>query len=88
MPAPRLLGAFEPLLLGWTSREAVLAEHAAKVVSGGIFRGFALAGGRAVALWRLRGGEVELEPFGELDPGVAGALARDAIAVREYLGLA
>jgi len=61
-PKPRLLGAFEPLLLGWNSREPVLAEHAAKVVSGGIFRGFALAGGRAVGLWRLRGRAVELEP--------------------------
>jgi Winged helix DNA-binding domain len=86
-PKPRLLGAFEPLLLGWNSREPVLAEHAAKVVSGGIFRGFALAGGRAVGLWRLRGRAVELEPLVELEASVAEALADDATAVQEFLGL-
>jgi hypothetical protein len=85
-PSPRLLGAFEPLLLGWNSREAVLAAHTERVVSGGIFRGFALARGRAVALWHLRGREVELEPFAGLEPSVAAALASDAVAVREFLG--
>jgi hypothetical protein len=87
-PEPRLLGAFEPLLLGWNSREPVLGRHAARVVSGGIFRGFALAGGRAVAVWRLRDGQVELEPFTALEPSVAVALAQDVVAVREFLGLA
>jgi hypothetical protein len=86
-PAPRLLGAFEPLLLGWTSREPVLAGHAGRVVTGGIFRGFALADGRAVALWRVRGREIELEPFTELEPSVAAALADDAVAVQAFLGL-
>jgi hypothetical protein len=56
------------------------------VVSGGVFRGFALAGGRAVGLWRLRDQQVELEPFVELEPGVASALAADAHAVRAFLG--
>ncbi|MEO6857277.1 MAG: winged helix DNA-binding domain-containing protein [Solirubrobacteraceae bacterium] len=86
-PEPRLLGAFEPLLLGWNSREPVLADHAAKVISGGIFRGFALAGGRAVGLWRLRGRAVELELFGQLEESVAEALARDGTALQEFLGL-
>ena len=27
LPPPRLLGAFDPLLLGWTSREPVIGEH-------------------------------------------------------------
>ena len=27
LPAPRLLGAFDPLLLGWTSREEVVGPH-------------------------------------------------------------
>jgi Winged helix DNA-binding domain len=85
-PTPRLLGAFEPLLLGWNSRDPVLAEHAGRVVTGGIFRGFALAEGRAVAVWRLRGKEVELEPFAALEPDVADALAQDAVAVRRFLG--
>ncbi len=84
---PRLLGAFEPLLLGWNSREPVLGDHAAKVISGGIFRGFALAGGRAVGLWRLRGAAVELEPFVELEAPVAEALAGDGTALKEFLGV-
>jgi hypothetical protein len=82
------LGAFEPLLLGWSSREPVLGEHASRVVLGGVFRGFALAGGRAVAIWRLRDEQVELEPFTALDPSVAAALADDAHGVRRFLGLA
>jgi hypothetical protein len=86
-PTPRLLGAFEPLLLGWNSREPVLGAHAGRVVSGGLFRGFALAGGRAVAGWRVRGTEIELDPFAELEPEVATALAADAVAVRAFLGL-
>ena len=62
LPPPRLLGPFEPVLLGWRSREAVLGPLQSTVVTGGVFRGFALAGGRAVAGWRLRGREVQITP--------------------------
>jgi hypothetical protein len=86
LPAPRLLGAFEPLLLGWRSREDVLGRYASRVVTGGIFRGFALVRGRAVAGWRLRGQEVVIEPFEALTPADSGALERDAVAVRRFLG--
>ena len=87
IPAPRLLGTFEPLLLGWRSRTDVLGEHAARVVSGGVFRAFALVDGRAAAVWRVAGGSVEIEPFKELGPGVAPALERDGRALRRFLGL-
>ena len=63
LPPPRLLGAFEPLLLGWVSREPVLGDDPAAIVTGGMFRGFALVGGRGVAGWRLKGGAVEITPF-------------------------
>jgi hypothetical protein len=86
LPPPRLLGAFDPVLLGWTSREPVLAEHDARVVSGGIFRPFALVSGRAAATWRVRGGKVELEPFDDLKPAVAAALDADAADVVRFLG--
>jgi hypothetical protein len=86
LPPPRLLGPFEPLLLGWTSREDVLGRDAARIVTGGIFRGFALAGGRGVAGWSLTGDELVLEPFAELSPAHRGALERDARAVRRFLG--
>lgn len=87
LPAPRLLGAFEPVLLGWESREWMLGQHASRVVSGGIFRGFALSEGRAVANWAVREGRVVIEPFAPLPEGVDAALARDADAVLEFLGL-
>ncbi|MEO8966745.1 MAG: winged helix DNA-binding domain-containing protein [Solirubrobacteraceae bacterium] len=86
-PAPRLLGAFEPVLLGWQSREAVLGEHAATVVSGGIFRGFAMVQGRAVAVWAIRNGRVVIEPCLPVLDEVAGALESDADAVLTFLGL-
>src|SRR4029077_497250 len=47
VPGPRLLGAFDPLLLGWTSRERVLGPHTHLVTMNGIFRPFALVKGRA-----------------------------------------
>ena len=84
---PRLLGAFEPLLLGWCSRADVLGEHEPRVVTGGVFRGFALVDGRAAGCWRIAGGRVVLEPFGELSESDAQALARDGDAVLAYLGL-
>jgi hypothetical protein len=88
LPPPRLLGPFEPLLLGWRSRTDVLGDHAAKVVSGGVFRGFALVEGRAAAVWRLNGTRgVEIEPFSGLDAGVAAALEHDGRKVRLFLGL-
>lgn len=84
-PSPRLLGTFEPCLLGWTSREAVLGSHAGVVTSNGVFRAFAMVDGRAVATWRMPGGEVVLEPFAPLSAGVAAALEREAADVVRFL---
>jgi DNA glycosylase AlkZ-like len=86
-PAPKLLGAFDPVLLGWVSRAPVLGEHERALVSGGVFRPFALAGMRAVALWRLVGAEVILAPFGRLSKATTAALRRDAKDVTRYLEL-
>ena len=89
---PRLLGAFEPLLMGWRSREPVLGEHDARVVTGGIFRAFAFAplaehpGGRPVAIWKFSRDGVELTPLQALDPSLADALAADGDAVLQFLG--
>ena len=55
LPPPRLLGPFEPLLLGWRSREPVLGAHTGVVTLNGIFRPIALVRGRAVGTWRLVG---------------------------------
>ena len=86
LPAPRLLGAFEPLLMGWRSRAAVLGDHEPDVVTGGIFRGFALVNGRAAGVWRFRSPGVALEPFGELDPEAAHALRDEESRILRFLG--
>jgi DNA glycosylase AlkZ-like len=86
LPPPRLLGAFEPLLLGWASRDPIVGPHKRIVTVNGLFRPFALAGGRAVATWTISGGQVALEPFGRLDGQTEAALAADAADVIRFLG--
>ncbi len=66
VPAPRLLGAFDPVLLGWTSREPILGPHTHLVTMNGIFRPFAMVKGRAVATWKLNRGKVTIEPLGRI----------------------
>ena len=84
-PPPRLLGAFDPLLLGWCSREAILREHKAIVTVNGLFRPFALVDGRAVATWSLPRGRVTIAPFGRLAGADAAALEADAGDVERFL---
>jgi hypothetical protein len=86
LPPPRLLGAFEPLLLGWASRDLIVGPHRRIVTVNGLFRPFALAGGRAVATWNIAGGQVVLTPFAPLDTQTQAALAADAAAVMRFLG--
>jgi winged helix DNA-binding protein len=85
LPPPRLLGAFEPVLMGWTSRVPILGAADGDVVAGGIFRPFALVRGAAAATWRLENGRVALSPFGRLSLADARALEEDAAAVVRYL---
>lgn len=85
MPAPRLLGPFDPLLLGWVDRTPVVGDHGELVTMNGIFRAFALVDGRAAAAWSLSRG-VTLEPFEPLDPATTAALDREAADVRRFLG--
>lgn len=87
LPPPRLLGAFDPLLMGWTSRQPVLGRHDPVVVTGGIFRPFALVDGRGVATWRLADGQVAIEPFARLSRANRTALESDAGGVLRFLGL-
>jgi hypothetical protein len=85
LPPPRLLGAFDPLLLGWASRDPVVGPHRHIVTSNGLFRPFALAGGRAVATWTLNAGRVALAPFAPLDAVTQAALDGDAADVTRFL---
>jgi len=83
---PRLLGAFDPVLLGWRSRDAILRDHKTIVTVNGLFRPFALVRGRAAAIWSMPGGRVELAPFDELGDADATALGAEARDVERFLG--
>ena len=86
LPPPRLLGSFEPVLLGWRSRAPFVGSHERSIVGNGLFRPFALVRGRAAGTWRLAAGRVALEPFESLAEEDAAALAEDAEDVVRYLG--
>jgi hypothetical protein len=86
LPPPRLLGAFDPLLHGWVSREPILGPHRGIVTDNGLFRPFALVGGKAVATWSLAGRKPELKPFGRISRATAAALEADAADVVRFLG--
>jgi hypothetical protein len=85
LPGPRLLGAFDPLLLGWRSRAEFLDENGPIVTVNGLFRPFALVRARAAATWSLAGGEVTLKPFAPLARSDERALLTDAEDVVRFL---
>jgi hypothetical protein len=85
LPPPRLLGAFDPLLLGWTSREEVVGPHKLLVTINGIFKPFALVDGRAVATWRIPAGKVTIEPLDRVTKKAMKALEVDAADVERFL---
>lgn len=87
LPPPRLFGAYDPLLMGWTSREPFVGPNESLVSSNGLFRPFALVRGRAAATWSLRSGRVVLDPFGRLSRDDVAALERDAKDVVRFLGI-
>jgi hypothetical protein len=88
LPGPRLLGAFDPVLLGWRAREFVVGEYGPSIMVGGMFRPFVLVDGRAAGVWKLERGEVVAHPFeGAFDVDTAAALAAEGRAVRAFLGL-
>ena len=87
MPPPKLLGSYEPVLLGWTSRVPILGEHVLKVTIEGVFRGFALVRGKGVATWSIRDGRVVLSPFAALSARDAAALKADALDVLHFLNM-
>lgn len=86
-PAPRLLGPFDPLLLGWVSRDDVVGEHRGLVTSNGLFRACALVRGRAVATWGLDAGTVTLRPLERIAKADLVALDVEAADVLRFLGL-
>ncbi|MFN8052625.1 MAG: winged helix DNA-binding domain-containing protein [Acidimicrobiales bacterium] len=88
LPSPRLLGAFDPILHGWASREMFVGEHSGVVTSNGVFRATALVEGRTVATWSVDRQGLVLRPFEAIDASNVEALERDATDVQRFLGFA
>ena len=86
LPGPRLLGAYDPVLLGWASRTPILVPHQQIVTVNGLFRPFVLVAGKAVGMWTWSAGRVVLDRFGEQPADVEDALAAEAEDVRRFLG--
>lgn len=85
LPRPRLLGAFDPVLLGWTSRDDILGPHGQLVTRNGIFHPFAMAKGRAIAKWGFPSGGVKLQPLERIPARTAAVLEADAADVARFL---
>ena len=72
--------------MGWRSRAPILGGHERAVVGNGVFRPFALVGGRGAATWSLAGTKLVLTPFAPLASTGAAALEAEATNVVRYLG--
>lgn len=86
LPAPRLLGAFDPILHGWADRAGITGPHRSIVTVNGIFRPIALVGGRAVATWNLAGSKLTLTPLEPIASADLDVLVADSQQVLEFLG--
>lgn len=86
VPAPRLLGPFDPVLHGWASREVFVGAHRSVVTSNGIFRAVCLVGGRVVGTWTLPADGPVIELLEDVGPSDRAALIADADDVARFLG--
>ena len=90
----RLLPAWDTYLMGHRDREFIAEPVRWRRImpGGGILRPSIVVDGVAAGTWRLRRGgstlKVEVEPFDELDPAVAEAIAAEAIDVGRFEGKA
>lgn len=89
VPLPRLLGHFDPLLLGYHDRDAVLdPRYASRIQAGGGFiRPAVLVDGQVTGTWRLqRDGRLAVEQFAPLPRESRAALAAEAADIGRFLG--
>lgn len=85
-PGPRLLGPFDPVLHGWSSRAPFVGAHGAVVTVNGIFRASCLVGGRIVGTWTLPARGPVIDLFEPVSPSDRDRLLADAVAVTAFLG--
>lgn len=88
LPKPKLLGAFDPVLHGWATREFLIPseQQRAVVTTNGIFRPTILVKGQVDGIWRRPGGKVEMEPFVKPPAPVRKELEADAVRVSRFFG--
>jgi DNA glycosylase AlkZ-like len=85
-PRPCLLDQWDPLLVGWRSRESLLEHYPRRTSAEAHYRPFAYARARAVAIWSLSRGVVTIDkPFVPLKQAERQALAADADDVARFL---
>ena len=82
---PRLLGSFDPVLLGWMPRAPLLGSLEPKIIRGGLFVPFAIVDGRAVGTWRYEKGKVSMELPGRVTKKARAALDADAADVERFM---
>lgn len=88
LPPPRLLGPFDPVLLGWVSRDDLVGAHKGVVTTNGLFRPVALVDGRVVATWGLADGTITIRPLETIAAPTLDALRADGADILRFLGLA
>ncbi len=84
----RLLGHFDPLLLGYRSRDFVLdpAQAGRIQAGGGFIRPVVLVEGRVAGTWRLDRARITVEPFEPLTAVAREELLADGADVGRFLG--
>jgi hypothetical protein len=86
LPRACLLDQWDPLLVGWRSRESLLEHYPRRASAEAHFRPFAYVRARAVATWGVRQGVVAIDhPFAPLKRAERQALAADAEDVASFL---
>jgi DNA glycosylase AlkZ-like len=84
-PRACLLDQWDPLLVGWRSRESLLEYYPRRVSAEAHYRPFAYVRARAVATWSLRQGAVAMDqPFAPLRRAERQALETDAEDVERF----
>jgi hypothetical protein len=85
-PRPCLLDQWDPVLVGWRSRDGLLAEYPQRATAAAHYHPFGYVAGRAVATWGLRQGAVLIDaPFARVAPADSRALWREAADVERFL---
>ena len=84
---PRLLPAFDNLVLSHADRTRIISdEHRRAVIRGGLVDAVFLVDGFVAGRWRLERGKVRLEAFQPLPPDVERELRREGERVASFAG--